>query len=207
MTITAIRPTKRGKIAVEADGEYLCAVHPDAWAKAGFSVGDEIGAEQMSALSADSAYDEAKRKALSMLSARSYTEKTLTRRLARTCGEEAAQRAADRMTELGLLNDEDYAVRYAQELAENRGYAARRIRFELRRRGHSREAADAAIETLSDRDDLAAAVALLRKKYRLLATDADVRRAAALLERCGYDGDVIRTAIHALRRTGWEDND
>jgi len=205
MTITAIRPTKRGRIAVEADGAYLCAAHPDAWAKANLSVGDEIDEARLDALTRESAYAEAKKKALAMLSTRSYTERMLVERLARTCGEEPARRAADRMAELGLIDDMDYAVRYARELAENRSFAARRIRFELRKKGLPREAVEAALETLRDRDDLAAAVALLEKRCRRLTTGEDVRRAAALLERCGYDGDVIRTAVHAVRRCDTED--
>ncbi len=200
MTITGIRPAKHGRIAVEADDAYLLSVHPDAWAGSGLSVGDPVTEEGLEALAAESACFEARNKALRMLSSRSYTRRTLTERLSRSFGEEAARRAADRMEELGLIDDARYAARYARELSEDRAWAPRRIRCELIRKGVDRETADAALEELGDRDELGAAVALLEKKYRQLTDEKEIRRAAALLERRGYGGDVIRTAIHAVRR-------
>ena len=207
MRVTAIRPTKQGNVAVEADGAFLCAVQPDAWVQSGLSVGDALDEATLAALQSASEFAAARKKALAMLSARSYPRRILIERLSRTVSPEAAEAAADRMEELGLLNDADYAMRYAQELAENRSYAARRIRFELRKKGLDRAAIEEALASLEDRDDTAAAVALLERRYHVLSTPAEIRRAAALLERCGYGGDVIRTAIHAVRRLGEEFSD
>jgi len=204
MRITALRSTKQGNVAVEADGAFLCAVHPDAWAESGLSVGDPVEGDALAALQTASEFATAKKKALALLGARSYTRRQLCERLSRTASAEAAEAAADRMEELGLLDDVDYALRYARELAENRSYAPRRIRLELRKKGLDRETIEEALASLGDRDDTAAAVALLERRYHMLSTPAEIRRAAALLERCGYDGGVIRTAIHAVRRLGEE---
>ena len=202
MRITAIRPTKHGNVAVEADGAFLCAVQPDAWVASGLSVGDALDEAALAALQSRSEFAAARKKALALLSARCYPRRILIERLMRTVSAEAAEAAADRMEELGLLNDADYALRYAQELAENRSYAARRIRLELSKKGLDRAAIEDALAALEDRDDTAAAVALLERRYRVLSTPVEIRRAAALLERCDYSGDVIRTAIHAVRRLG-----
>lgn len=206
MRITDIGMTKHGNVAVSVDGEYLFTATPDAWVRADLSPGDEITGEQIETLSHDTACDRARKKALSMLSARAYTKKQLTDRLARTHGGEAADSAVESMCDWGLIDDADYAERYARELLETRGYAPRRIRYELQKRGISRADIDAALEKLEDTDETGEAVRLLERKYHMLATDADVRRAAALLGRCGYSGDVIRTAIHAVRRLGNEDS-
>lgn len=207
MKITAASRTKRGNIAVSLDGEFLSSVQESAWFDSGLSVGDEVGEETLRALLASSRYAAAKRKALNMLSARSYTEKQLTERLARTHDRESAEAAVDRMTELGLVDDRDYALRFARELYESRGYAPRRIRWEMKKRGLDRENADAAIESLGDIDELSRARELLERKYAVLTTEAEIRRAAALLERYGYGADAIRTAIHAVRRFGNEEEE
>ena len=206
MEITEIKSTGHGNVAVSVDGQYSFAASPDAWVRSGLSVGDEITEEQIESIGRDTDCDRARKKALSMLSARAYTKKQLCDRLARTHGSEAADCAVASMCEWGLLDDTDYAERYARELLETRGYAPRRIRYELQKRGISRADTDTALEKLEDVDETGEAVRLLERKYHMLATDADVRRAAALLGRCGYSGDVIRTAIHAVRRLGNEDS-
>lgn len=200
MKITSASRTKRGNIAVYADEEFLFSVQESAWLDSGLCVGDETDEDTLNALLGASQYAAAKRRALNMLSARSYTKKQLCDRLARSHDRENAALAADRMEELGLVNDADYARRFAEELFFERRYARRRIRWEMQKRGISREDADNALEAFADADDLSRAVELLEKKYTILETDADIRRAAALLERYGYPADTIRTAVHAVRR-------
>jgi regulatory protein len=111
MKITAANRTKRGNIALSVDGEYVCSVQESAWLDSGLSVDDETDEETLNRLLTASQYASAKRKALNMLSARSYTEKQLTDRLARTHSRDTAADAVDRMVELGLVNDRDYALR------------------------------------------------------------------------------------------------
>ncbi len=207
MIITDARRTKRGRISVYADGEFLFAVEEESWQLFGLDTGDTVDAEQLDALLRQSRVQEAKRRALNMLSAKSYTAQTLTRRLAEKTGGEAARAAVSRMEELGLIDDEDYALRCARDLLNLRGFAPRRIRYELQKRGVSSELCALALEEIApDCDALSERAAeLLRARFGMLKSDADLRRAATLLERCGYAYSDIQTALRAVSEAELED--
>ena len=174
-------------IAVEADGEYLASVSEEAWILSGLFKGCDADADALNDLLRQNRVEEAKRHALSMLSARSYTARQLTERLSRKSGQEAAEAAAGRMEELGLLDDADYACRFARELFE-------------KRRGISSELCEDAIaglelDTLPQR-----AAELIEARFGALDTPADLRRAAALLERYGYPAPIARGVLQNARR-------
>ena len=134
MTLTKIAMTKRGRVALYADGAFVMSLHPDVFAASGISVGSQIDEDALRELSDAAELREARERALSMLSRQDYTARGLRDRLTRHVSEEAAGQAVERMQELGLIDDERYAARFAQELLERRHYGAARIRQELRRR-------------------------------------------------------------------------
>ena len=123
--------------------------------------------------------------------------------------------AIDRMTELGMLDDELFARAWVESRDRARPRGERAIREELRLKGIERETIDA---VLGDRRsaaeeaaaggeapvgaDRAAADRLLAKQARALARVADPRqrrqRAYALLARSGFDAEVCREAAAAL---------
>ena len=72
-------------------------------------------------LRAQAELKKAKEKALQLLSYKEYTAKQLSDRLARTAGEETAKLAVMRMEELGLVDDADYAMRFAYDLYTRKG--------------------------------------------------------------------------------------
>ncbi len=203
MIITDARRTKRGRISVYADGEFLFAAEEESWQLSGLNTGDTVDEAQLDALLRQSRAQEAKRRALNMLSAKSYTAQTLTRRLAEKTGGEAAHTAVARMEELGLIDDEDYALRCARDLFHLRGFAPRRIRYELQKRGIPSELCALALEEIaSDCDDLPErAAVLLRARFGTLENDADLRRAVSLLERYGYSYSDIQSALRAVSET------
>lgn len=199
MTVTGARRTKRGRVAVEIDGEYLASVSLEAWIGSGLCEGCETDPEQLNSLLRQDRIGEAKQRALRMLSAQSYTTRQLTRRLAAKTDQETAEQAVKRMEELGLLNDADYALRFARELFEERHFAPRRIRLELTRRGIPASLCDEAIEAL-DLDDLEQrAAGLVAARFGNLQTPSEQRRAAALLERYGYPAAIVRNVLRGTQ--------
>ena len=112
MRITDVRMTKRGRVALYVEGEFLLSMHPDVFAVSGLSVGSEVDTESLETLSAEAELKKAKEKALNLLSYKEYTTKQLTDRLKRHTDEESAEQAVARMEELGLLDDDDYAERF-----------------------------------------------------------------------------------------------
>ena len=90
--------------------------------------------------------DETKKKALALLDRRDMSRKELTDKLLQK-GEppEAVAAAADRLEELGFLNDGRYAALVVRHYA-GKGYGPARVRQELHRRGIARALWDAAME-------------------------------------------------------------
>lgn len=160
MTLTKIAMTKRGRVALYADGAFVMSLHPDVFAASGISVGSQIDEDALRELSDAAELREARERALSMLSRQDYTARGLRDRLTRHVSEEAAGQAVERMQELGLIDDERYAARFAQELLERRHYGAARIRQELRRRGIDSQTA-AAAASLEENDPQAHILAVL----------------------------------------------
>jgi regulatory protein len=110
MRITDFKTTKQGRIALFADGAFLFSVHPETFASMGLSVGCELDEDAIHQLEAETELKKAKEKALTLLSYKEYTTHQLEDRRLRHVREDAAQQAVRRMEELGLLDDDDYAV-------------------------------------------------------------------------------------------------
>lgn len=199
MVITDCNITKRGRVSVYIDGEFWCAVEADAWAQARLAIKQQVTPEQLVELQQQSELMQAKRRALNLLSSRSYTADGLARRLREKVDDQAAAQAVERMQELGLVDDEDYALRCARDLYHLRGFAARRIRLELTKRGVPAQLCALALEQFDPDEDYARAAALLQTKLGPLRDEKDLRRAATLLERYGYTGEAARHALRAAK--------
>ena len=133
-----------------------------------------------------------------MLEHRSHSKKELTEKIARTAASrEAAQAAADRMEELGLLNDETYARDLARELFQRRRFGKARVRQELRRKGIDSALIDELLEEYGDEElALQNIQAVLEKKYAGWQEEEKLRRRAfSALQRLGYSYDLIRRAM------------
>jgi regulatory protein len=204
MTVTQLQTTKRGRISVYVDGEFLFAAESDSVMRFGISEGCEVDEQLLNELLKDSRLIEAKRRALNMLSARDYSGEQLAERLARRTGSESAHAAVERMQELGLVDDGKYALRCALQLFE-KGFAQRRIRYELQKRKLSENVISDTLEQIDFGDGADRAKQLLTDKMGSVTTESDRRKAAAFLERCGYSYSDINTAIRRLYRA--EDDD
>ncbi|HBD86984.1 MAG TPA: RecX family transcriptional regulator [Clostridiales bacterium] len=140
------------------------------------------------------ASENTKKRAFRMLERRDYARGELIDRLVKK-GEslEDAEAAADRLCELGLINDENYAGIVARHYAR-KGFGAARIKQELYRRFVPRELWDEALSELPEADSVVDA--LLRTKLR---TDdpgpAELKTAADALRRRGYSWDEIKSSI------------
>lgn len=195
MRLTDFHLTKHGRIAVYLDGEFALSIPPDVFASSGLSVGCELSEEVYRALCAEAELKKAKEKALSLLSCREYSSQQLAKKLQRTTDEETAAQAVERMEELGLIDDDDYAQRLARELYERKRYGMLRIRQELRQKGLTLEQIELAVELLPQ-DPMENIRAVIGKKYPMAYEDEAVRRRAfAALLRLGYRNSDVRRAL------------
>ena len=141
----------------------------------------------------------AKNKALYLLSLRDYAKRELESRLRADFGEDAARQTVDRFAELGLLDDERFAARYAEQLLSVKRVSARQAVYLLRQKGVSPEIAEAAVQELSPDPQQQIAELIARKYAAALARgeERDRRRVCDALARKGFSYGDIQTALRA----------
>ena len=194
MKVTEIRPRRKGLSALFIDGEFAMALDTQTLLEQRIDVGKELDDEQLHELIALSNERRAKEKALWLISYRSHSKKELRDKIRRTCDAEAADKAVERMEELGLVNDEDFARRYAEQLLYGKRLSKRAAFYELRRKGIDQATAEEALAEL-DVDVHEQIRALIEKKYRNINDEKIRRRAVAALQRLGYGWEDIKAVL------------
>ncbi|CAM5793352.1 regulatory protein RecX [Cellulomonas persica] len=120
--------------------------------------------------------------------------------------EDVAARVLDRFTEVGLVDDAEYARMLVRTRHAERGLSRRAIAVELRRRGIDEESASAALEQVDADDEEQAARHLVRRKLASTAgldTQTRLRRVVGALGRKGYAPSlVLRLAREELAAEG-----
>lgn len=198
MRITDAKMTKRRKVSIYLDEEFAFTVLPRTWSESGLRVGMEVDDEALNELIANSKLDEGKKQALDLLSRKSYTTKQLETKLSQKVGQEAAQSAIERMSDLGLVNDEDYAHQYVMELFRYKLYGRKRIAQKLYERGIPKAIAEDALAELDAAEERDNALVLLDKKLFKGGAAVNRDKAYAILQRYGYTSDVISRALSQL---------
>lgn len=197
MKITDIRPRRKGLSAVYIDGEYALSLDTQTLLEHRIDIGRELDDEELHDLIESSNERRAKEKALWLISYRSHSKKELRDKIRRTCDRQSAEKAVERMEELGLVNDRDYAERCAQTLIFTKHMSKRGAAMELRRKGIESEIID---EVLGDIevDEREQIQAVIERKYPKIGDEKIRRRAVAALQRLGYGWDDIKAVIESL---------
>ena len=107
--------------------------------------------------------------------------------------------ALGRLIEIGELDDERFAKRYAEDKRELRGWGADRIRAELAARGLAEDLVELALAD-EPGGDLARALALLEARGEVPDDDRSRGRALAFLARRGYDSELAYEAVRGFER-------
>ncbi len=198
MELTAAEPRRKGLTQLYLDGEAAVKIDTEVFVRSGWKPGDDLSDEELYELVQASDARRAQEKALYLLEHRNHSKKELTDKIARTAASrEAAKAAADRMEELGLIDDEAFARQFARELFTRKRYGAGRVRQELRLKGIDGELVDQLLEEYGGEEEALENIqAVLEKKYAGWAEDEKIRRRAfAALQRLGYSFERIRQAM------------
>jgi regulatory protein len=105
-----------------------------------------------------------------------------------------ADQVIDKLLSFHYLDDEAFARSWALARAQGRGYGPKRIDLELKNKGLSQALIRATLkETFEQVDEAASAKRFLVKRFKgeNLKEPKTQRRAAAYLQRRGYDSKVI----------------
>ena len=197
MTITAIEPRRRQMCALFIDGEYVMNLDAQTLIENRFDVGREIDDDELGEIIEKSNERRAKDKALWLISYRSHSKKELFDKLRRDFDEYSAQKAVDRMQELGLINDGEFAKAYARKLVYGKKMSLKAAELELRRKGIDNITAEQVLSDL-EYDAQTQIIEFISKKYRNIEDEKVRRRAVAALQRKGYGWDDIKQAIESM---------
>lgn len=147
---------------------------------------------------ASSAYDYA----LTLLTARPYSERNLRRKLAQkqfAAGE--ADSAVERLMAIGLIDDKRYAEQFTRGRLLGGGASKLRLKQQLYTRGIDSKLAASAIDGVVDDEEIDFGVIAEKAARKKLATLAGLseevvkRRLYGHLARAGYSPDMIRSAM------------
>ncbi len=187
------------KIHIYIDDEYRATVDSDYWYSERYRNLKEINEEELTELLDAVSFRRAYNKGLDLLSRRPYGVKELIKKLCEKGHEkESAEKACERLLELGLLNDENYAEILSKELIERKNYSIKRVKQELLFRGISREIVENTVESL-DNDAENRIILVIKKKYLSKLDDEKGRkRAVDGLMRLGYSYSEIKSALKTL---------
>lgn len=200
MELTAAEPRRRGFVQLFLDGEAAVKLDAQVFLQSGLKPGDQVSDQELFELIQASDARRAQEKALYLLEYRNYSKRELTEKIARTAASrEAAQAAAGRMEELGLIDDRRFGEDYARELFSRKGYGARRAAQELRRKGLDQELVQELVEKYGSPEQSGENIRrVLEKKYPGWREDEKARRRAfAALQRLGYSYQEVREAMGA----------
>lgn len=198
--LTQIKETKKGRLALFLDGEFVFSLDEETFARANLHEGDELESWQVEDLRKQSDTRRALDKAMDYLSLRDHASGELYQKLCRKFDAPSAAYAVARAGELGLLDDAGFARRRAAELLRKRK-SRREILTDLAVKGIDRDTAAEAVEALYECDEegedpeLATARALVQRHYAAKLAAGKRDQVAAALARRGFSHAIIREAL------------
>lgn len=198
--LTQIKETKKGRLALFLDGEFVFSLDEETFARANLHEGDDLESWQVEDLRKQSDTRRTLDKAMDYLSLRDHASGELYQKLCRKFDAPSAAYAVARAGELGLLDDAGFARRRAAELLRKRK-SRREILTDLATKGIDRDTAAEAVEALYECEEegedpeLATARALVQRHYAAKLAAGKRDQVAAALARRGFSHAIIREAL------------
>ena len=201
MMITAIEPRKKGLSALYIDGEFAMKLDTETLLSHRFDVGREIDDETLLECIKASDRKRCKDKAMWLIGYRDRSRRELIAKLKTDYPEEVCTATADRLEELGLLNDSRYARRYAADLINLKHLSERGVRQKLYEKGIDRDLTDEVISELFI-DEKKQIRTIIEKKYaRALSDEKGQRRCVNALSRLGFSWSDIKSVLSEYTET------
>ncbi len=208
-TITAlhVQANDPQRINVFIDQKFALGISLSTLAREKLYIGQQLSDDDLQRLERAEHADKAMRAAIRALEQRPRSSAELRERLQRKGYEaEAIDQALERLQQLGLINDADFARRWIEnrQLLRPRGPGA--LRNELRHKGIASALIDEALADQSLLGDISAqaeqsARAVLHKYASAPDFNSFFRRLGGYLQRRGYDSEISRIIVKRL----WEE--
>lgn len=192
------------KIHLLLDDEYQITTDIDFWAEHYFKDGTEITQEEWESLTDSIYYKKAVDKCYDLLSRRDHSVKELKTKLLRTVDEKNADKAIEKMLELGYLDDEKYARNLVKYLAQTRNMSKNHIKQEMFKRGIPNEIINSVMEDY-EFDNISCVVDLILTKYRNKLNNEDGnKKVIASLMRKGFSYSDIKNAFYRIENEEYD---
>jgi regulatory protein len=188
-TLTAVRRTRPGRVALEVDGQPWRVVPDDVVVRCGLRPGIELDRPLLRELRRALRRAEALEAAVRTVSRRDVSTRRLRQRLdARGIGSREAQAAVETLSSAGVVSDERLARARARSLAD-RGWGDAAIAARLDQEGLPPETVARAVAELPTEHERAAS---------LVAGESDRRAAWRLLGRRGFAPETVEDVLGLL---------
>jgi regulatory protein len=142
------------------------------------------------------------KKAGSLLARRAYSRGELRMKLAKMAGDSEIESALNRLEQLNLLNDADYAYNFAFYRIQQEGWGPAKVRDSLLRRHLSPANIESALERVRNElgDELVLIDCIKKRcgKQEPPTNPKDIQKLIAYLQRRGFDDDAIFRALKRM---------
>ena len=203
MKITKIEPQKKHKnrMSVFIDGAFSFGIDAFSLYALKLSENDELDDVRLSEIKNTVLLESAKNYAANLISRKSYTEKAIRKKLTDHVGDtETIEKTISFLKEYRLIDDADYARRYAADCVNLKKLGTRQILYKLTEKGISKGLANKVLEEMgykeTEQDTL---YSLMRKKLGNNFDIKNIMKAKRYFAYRGYSFDDIDSAIRRLK--------
>lgn len=186
------------KIHILIDDEYQITTDVDFWAENYIKDGTHITEEQWNELVTAINYKKAVNKCYDLLSRRDHSVKELRNKLLRTVDEASADKAIDKMMELGYLDDERYADILLNHLVNEKRMSKSFIKQEMYKRGLSADIIALKLDDAEIDNPSSCAELILTKYKNKLNIEGGKEKVIASLMRKGFSYYDIKSAFDMI---------
>ena len=201
MVIINIGIRKGGLYAVAFDevlpgqDDNTILIYRDTLDLKGYKVGSRLSCEQLNELKVDSLCDRAYSKGLWLLNYKDYTSGQMYDKLVGDFGQIASEWAVEKLNRLHIIDDERFAVRYAEILIKNKNTPKKQAVYKLVQKGVDKHLAQNVCDDIEIDED-AQLKALVEKRYaHRLIDEQSVKKATASLMRKGFSFYNVKSVL------------
>lgn len=214
VTITKMEAQKRHpqRVSIYVDGTFALGMDLALAQQMGLRSGQRISRQELERCARAEEKSQAKNFALDFLGYRARSVWEVRERLIRRGHSgEIVEEVIEELRRGGLLDDEDFAIRWAQTRMATKPLGERLLRQELRRKGIPAEVVEQTIaQTYAEGGQLQLAVDLVRaraKRYRGLEPTKAKRRMVHFLLGRGFDQALVWEAVRLAMGRGDRDEE
>ncbi len=203
MKITKIEEQKKNKhrSSVFIDGAFSFGADNFTILSQHLKEGDEITEEKLNHIKNTSVFEDAKNYSARLLSQRSYTVKTIKQKLIAHIGnEEIVEKTIEFLKEYKLLDDADFAKRYAHDLVHLKKLGIQQVKWKLKEKGISENYIERALKELDFENTISENLKSLAQKK--LSGNYDIKnimKVKRYLATRGYSFDQINSAFSKIK--------